>query len=334
MAHKKVVYIGRFQPLHAGHKATIEAAQKLGDLIVIVGSVNQPRTIKNPFTYQERAGLLREYLRDSDTVVGVEDSLYKEESWVEDVQRKVGAGEIILVGYSKDESSYYLKMFPTWEFKAMPYISNIDATKIRSMYFDPTSIGSRMIQETLPLGTVKFLEEFRKTPQFTQLRNEYEFIRNYKLDWETAPYPPTFVTSDAVVVYCGHILMVKRRTEPGKGLWALPGGFVGQHETVEMAAVRELFEETKIGLFHSELYSMRKGNGVFDHPGRSLRGRTITHAFYFSTYLPLERLGGKLPKVKGSDDAEVAKWFPLNKALAMGEEIFEDHRSIILNFVS
>ena len=40
------------------------------------------------------------------------------------------------------------------------------------------------------------------------------------------------------------ILLVKRAKEPGKGLWGLPGGFIERKESPEIAAVRELKEET------------------------------------------------------------------------------------------
>jgi bifunctional NMN adenylyltransferase/nudix hydrolase len=66
---------------------------------------------------------------------------------------------------------------------------------------------------------------------------------------------------------------------------------------------------------------------VFDHPGRSLRGRTITHAFLFD----LDRADKKpgLPRVKGADDAVEAKWIPIAELLKMSDQIFEDHLSII-----
>ena len=54
------------------------------------------------------------------------------------------------------------------------------------------------------------------------------------------------MTVDAVVVQSGHILLVKRGDMPGKGLWALPGGFLNQEETMLDGAIRELKEETKI----------------------------------------------------------------------------------------
>jgi bifunctional NMN adenylyltransferase/nudix hydrolase len=59
--------------------------------------------------------------------------------------------------------------------------------------------------------------------RFAQLKAEAEFIAGYRKAW-SAPYPVTFVTVDAVVVHSGHLLLVRRRSEPGRGLWALPGG--------------------------------------------------------------------------------------------------------------
>jgi bifunctional NMN adenylyltransferase/nudix hydrolase len=71
-------------------------------------------------------------------------------------------------------------------------------------------------------------------------------IEKYKESWKAAPFPPTFVTVDAVVVQSGHVLLVKRKAMPGAGLWALPGGFLNQEETLLDGAIRELKEETKI----------------------------------------------------------------------------------------
>jgi bifunctional NMN adenylyltransferase/nudix hydrolase len=64
---------------------------------------------------------------------------------------------------------------------------------------------------------------------------------------------------------------------------------------------------------------------VFDAIGRSARGRTITHAFQI--VLP----DGELPKVKGMDDAEKARWVPI--AEVKSQDCFEDHYEILQHFV-
>jgi len=66
---------------------------------------------------------------------------------------------------------------------------------------------------------------------------------------------------------------------------------------------------------------------VFDAPGRSLRGRTVTHAFY------IDLAPGPLPKVKGQDDAAKAKWFTLAEFEKMEEVMFEDHFHIVNYFL-
>jgi len=45
-------------------------------------------------------------------------------------------------------------------------------------------------------------------------------------------------------------LLVKRKVEPFKGWWDLPGGFVEENETLEKAAQRELLEELGINIDH------------------------------------------------------------------------------------
>lgn len=121
--------------------------------------------------------------------------------------------------------------------------------------------------------------------------------------------------------------MVRRRAEPGKGLWALPGGFVNQNETLQKACLRELREETKLRIPEPVLLGSLKGKEIFDHPDRSARGRTITHAFYFHFQ------SGELPAIKGSDDADKARWIPISDALSMGSRMFEDHLNIIEFFL-
>ena len=152
-------------------------------------------------------------------------------------------------------------------------------------------------------------------------------VKKYKEAWKAAPFPPTFMTVDAVVVQSGHILLVKRGDMPGKGLWALPGGFLNQGETMLDGAIRELKEETKIKIPVPVLKGSIKDSKTFDAPNRSQRGRTITQAFYIDLGFAEE-----LPKVKGSDDAEKAFWVPFNQVKQ--ELMFEDHWHIIDHFVN
>ncbi|MBF9662185.1 NUDIX domain-containing protein, partial [Streptococcus pseudopneumoniae] len=81
---------------------------------------------------------------------------------------------------------------------------------------------------------------------------------------------------DAVIVWQGHVLMVKRRSEPGKGLWAMPGGFVNAatDKSIVSAMTRELKEETGLKLPPAQVAGAK--SKVYDALERSARGRTIT----------------------------------------------------------
>jgi bifunctional NMN adenylyltransferase/nudix hydrolase len=145
--------------------------------------------------------------------------------------------------------------------------------------------------------------------------------------WKSAPYPPVFVTVDAVVRAAGSVLLVKRANHPGRNLWALPGGFLDQRESLLQAAMRELREETALGIAEPSLAAALKAVAVFDHPHRSLRGRTITHAHFFD-------LGdARLPEVVGGDDASHAEWIPVDALRAMEDQFFEDHFNILDHFL-
>jgi len=124
-----------------------------------------------------------------------------------------------------------------------------------------------------------------------------------------------------VVVQSGHILLVERKAHPGKGLMALPGGFLNPKEKLKDAVIRELREETRIKVPAPVLTGSIEKVEVFDDPYRSARGRTITHAYL------IELSGESLPKVKGGDDAAKAFWVPF--ADIRPEMMFEDHYHII-----
>lgn len=330
-----VVLIGRFQPVHNAHEEIIRRAGELADqIVIIVGSAKQPRTYKNPFTSRERAGMLINTVVDQIdpelVKVRIEhnhDTIYNNQAWAVRVQELVGkwtnsSDRVAIIGHSKDESSFYLKMFPQWEKEEVELIEPLNATDIRDLYFR-NDANMNFISGVVPRSTMLFLIEFKKTKEYQQIIRERTFIETYKKQFASMPYPPVFVTVDAVLIQSGHVLMIRRRSEPGRGLWALPGGFLNADtdKSVEDAMLRELHEETGIKVPAPVLAGSIEENRVFDAIDRSARGRTITHAF--KIVLP----DGKLPRVKGLDDADKACWIPISEIKS--EECFEDHYEII-----
>ena len=331
-----LVLIGRFQPLHNAHLEIIKRCTALTDqLVVIAGSAKQPRTYKNPWTFDERARMIKAATSGLSMRVYVEpniDTIYNDQAWAVRVQgivskyRVLGGAGVGIIGHKKDESSFYLDMFPQWSFENVEQIEPLGATDIRDLYFK-YDFNSNFIKNVVPETTYDFLMEFRRTEEFAQIIREREFVANYKKQYASLPYPPIFSTADSVVIQSGHVLMIRRRAEPGKGLWALPGGYVNANtdRSVEDAAIRELREETGIKVPAPVLRGNIKRSKVFDAIDRSPRGRIITHAFH------IELPDGELPKVKGSDDADKARWVPI--AEVRSEECFEDHYEIIQHFL-
>jgi bifunctional NMN adenylyltransferase/nudix hydrolase len=337
-----LVFIGRFEPFHLGHAAVARhALAQARRLVVLAGSAGAPRSTRNPWSYAERAQMIGAALEDAQARVIVRplrDHLYNEALWIAAVQRAVadavredGGGadaRIGLIGQDKDASSYYLREFPQWPLRDVRQTESLSASELRRYLFDGSDGALRLLQANVPAPVYDMLRAFRaSSPHYAALRAEQQFLDTYRAAWKDAPYPPTFVTADAVVVHSGHVLLVRRQAEPGKGSWALPGGFVRQHETVLDACLRELREETRLKLPLPVLRGSLAGRQVFDHPERSLRGRTITHAFHFSI------ASGELPPVKGGDDADKARWFAIADALEMGPQLFEDHLHILEYFV-
>jgi bifunctional NMN adenylyltransferase/nudix hydrolase len=330
-----LVLIGRFQPFHSAHLEIVKRATALCEqLIIITGSAAQPRTYKNPFTSTERAQMIKNATRGLAMQIYVEpnfDTIYNDQAWAVRIQGIVSKYAVLgtrtgIIGHKKDDSSFYLDMFPQWGYENVELIEFLSAVDIRDLYFK-RDVNYKFIKGVLPETTYDFLLDFAHTPEYEQIIREREFVANYKKQYASLPYPPIFSTADSVVICSGHVLMIKRRAEPGKGLWALPGGYVNANtdKSVEDAAIRELREETMIKVPAPVLRGSIVRGKVFDAIDRSPRGRIITHAFYIQ--LP----DGELPKVKGGDDAEKARWVPI--AEVRSEECFEDHFEIISHFV-
>jgi ADP-ribose pyrophosphatase YjhB (NUDIX family) len=200
-----------------------------------------------------------------------------------------------------------------------------DDAGLKDGYFKK-DFNPNFIRSVVPESVLQYLENFANTEEYQQILREIDFVEKYKSQYAGFPYPPTFVTADAVVVQSGHILMIRRRAEPGRGLLALPGGFLDAYgdKSLEDAMLRELREETCLKVPAPVLRGSIVESKVFDAIERSTRGRTITHAFYIN--LP----SGELPRIKAGSDASSAKWIPISKITS--SECFEDHYEIINYF--
>jgi len=336
------VFIARIQPPHEAHIQVIERAlDKADQLIIVLGSHRTAPNIRNPWTADERAEMVRRCF-DYETssrirFVAVRDQPYNDTNWMVEVHNEVTSitqgAKTIIVGHMKDSSSFYLEFFPQWEFCDLGLLhEGLNATRIREEFFSegkktPRGFVNRHWSHAVRPGVRDYMEAFRKLEKFDTLLEQWNYVQEYKKQWASAPYPPTFVTTDAVVVKSGHVLMVRRGFNPGKGLIALPGGFIDQDRSLEDCMIRELKEETRIAIPAKELRTHIRSSRVFDHPERSVRGRTITHAFFIK--LPD---GGFLPKVKASSDATGAFWMPLGDLHLHENLFFEDHLDIIETF--
>jgi bifunctional NMN adenylyltransferase/nudix hydrolase len=336
MKYKFAVFIGRFEPLHLGHLAILEQGfEKADKIIVVLGSHNVARNIKSPWSSEERKEMilsaLAPELQGRVEFVFLRDHLYNENLWIVELQNKVGEltedtpdSEIALLGFKSDASSYYLNSFPKWQYISCPTEHTTHAKEIRELYFTLDSSYKKYVPSQV--GTA--LEVFKETETFRLLKDEFDYLADYKEKWRGSPFLPVFQTLDVCCIKSGHLLLVRRGKSLGKGLLALPGGFLDPDEEFEAGAIRELKEETSIKLSKEELRNHIVDQKVFSHPQRSNRGRVITNCF-------LINLGaGPLDKVKSGSDAEKCCWMTFNDALSRENEFFEDHAHIVSYWIN
>lgn len=109
------------------------------------------------------------------------------------------------------------------------------------------------------------------------------------------------------------VLLIRRKKDPYRGLWAFPGGFVDMDESLEGGALRQLAEETGLRGVSLEQFH------AFGDPGRDPRGRTITVAFFGFV------ASDQLPHARAGDDAAGIGWFPVRRPPPLAF----DHKKIL-----
>lgn len=311
------IFIGRFQPVHDGHIHALGiAASQVKTLYILVGSANQCRSIKNPWTYTERTSMLRTKLHTKGItnchIVPMNDYPYSDSQWITDVRAIIEHFDIknpIFFGHMK-EGNDYLKWFPELEYRNIEGTYNVNATTIRERMW---ITGDNALPKTV--------------------RDDFDYYEKEKNLFSNYPFPDTlnFNCSDAVVECQGHILLIQRGRAPGKGAWALPGGFKNNNETFLDGAIRELIEETNIRVPEKVLRGSVVKTELFDSPKRSFGIPRNTLAVHIRINPEPD---GSLPRAKGSngvdgmDEIGECKWWSLTDALNK-IPLYDDHKGII-----
>lgn len=326
-----VVQIGAFQPWLQVHQAALELAlQQSRQVLLLWVDADRARSAVHPFTATECRQILGlalpETLRHRVHVMGLRQNLHPGREWAnvwQHARQLSGSTEPRLaVLQAPDAPRRYWPNVPR-----LPYPADDDpGLTWRQAAFgstDPTHV-LRQYGDRLVPATRAWFEAWLQGPLRQAVHAEWQLLQHERAAWAAAPYPPTLVTVDCVVQCADHVLLIQRGRQPGQGLHALPGGFLDVHETLVQSACRELCEETGLAL---PATLQPSGQAVFDAPGRSQRGRVITHAYHF--VLP----DANLPVVQAGDDAAQAHWVPLAQLPLLSGQLHDDHALILDHFL-
>lgn len=345
------VLIGRFQFFHTGHKELIEyALTHVDHLIIALGSHAIAPTSRNPFSTAERAEHIKTVFPSANiSFVMIHDHPESNEDWVEEIYFKVNqqhleSAKYTLFGHKKEDTEWYMNLFEAkgWEIHDFETDNVYTATRIRhEAYFGNDSAETKGWKAYVPSELHNHFDLWLDSDAGRARSDEYDYEDTYKSKYEELEYPPIFHAVDSIITCQGHVLLVKRGSLRGRGLYAMPGGYLDSRERLLDGAIREVYEETNLNVNPAVLKSCwTRDTLTLDNPNRSLLGRVVSEAFYFA--LPYDVCGGTLPEVSGGDDAKEALWMPLEKLKgnyyenmdSLRVQFFEDHLWAIKTMLS
>jgi 8-oxo-dGTP diphosphatase len=133
------------------------------------------------------------------------------------------------------------------------------------------------------------------------------------IEFKNAASTASLIISDDNGLY-----LIKRKHEPFKNMWALPGGFLNcDQESLEEAAARELKEETSLEALPESLVLVCVNSEL----NRDPRGHVIDHVYLVIAYTG---------EPKADDDAKEIKYFRFDDL----PELAFDHYKSIMKFIT
>lgn len=339
----EAIFITRGQIPHAGHACAIAKGLEIAEIVtVVIGSQCQSRTPRNYFTINERIQMYNAFVNhlfpNDSHRIGFK-RVYDEASddeWVGSVMKVVDTRfQQRIIGFEKDETSYYLKLFPTWGKPVLipPYFYKgklLSSTEIRDEWrTNNGSIRHYAGDDAVPVPVVKLLAKY--TNALDEMVALYKANAEYMALFDGYPYPNGLnaACADALVVCSGHVVIVRRKDN---GKLALPGGHMLNYQTRLGCAIAELHEETSLPLTVRTLERCVVDSHLFDDPNRSSRPiRTETMVYRFNVDLDNK---GKLLPLEAGDDAAEAWWLPLASVRDCREKFHDDHFLLISHFLN
>lgn len=335
----------RAHPLHYGHLHLIRhGLEQAGHVLVALADAHQARTPRTPFTLAERQAVLVQSLSDAERarvhIVPLRNHPTRAQR--ESSLQRHAQALLHTLGWPDDSPVRLLEcaahaddpqaLQPVgWTRHTVPTGAPVRSEPLLDAWFDaapaPTEPTWQALATDLPEASLAAMRALTASPIYLELADEWRMLRDYRQAWSSAPYPPVFVTVDTVITCGGRVLLIERGQAPGRGLLAVPGGFLDARDSTWQSALRELLEETGLCLSAPDAAARLRGQQVFDHPDRSQRGRTVTHAFHID-------LGEQsVPRVEAADDARAAQWVALSELAALEDRFHDDHFHMLNHFL-
>lgn len=309
--HDYALYIGRFQPFHNGHLASIRYGLNLAKKVVIaLGGYHLAPSPVDPWSAKERKKMILSSLdlleRKRIKFIYVRDRLYDEASWKENLVNEFllatkNHANVVIIGHMRDHTSYYLKIFPQWPFMETGNFSDFNGTEIRRNYF----LEKKLSREQLPSPVFDFLNRFQKAKKFKLLRAEYERYKMKEKSHVDGMLSHLPQEKKMILRYGNYILLKKYKQKFAHFLYEIP-------KTDEIHSLR-----------YKKYFVSEKSFYLQKYDGPHKKGRCVSY-YYIPAHVKFHIK--KFPKSR-------YQWMIIDDLYVNEESMFADSYQIIHSFV-